>query len=218
MLAGADLGWPSNTRPLHDIVANQFEWRRHCQPAVLVPFGLLARPVTDRGLTPVMGLVWLRYSAASSPAARVELVRAAGVRMRREGCPPMGPLDCKYSGGGLALMVPMGLACRMRLGCAAAGWRPVRMGPAASREWAKGRRGALQLGVGLPLCTLHPQQAKATKPRPVRWWPGPWPMPDINGHGPELACPHALGCIRTGQGAKGARGLCWPGRVLLMEE
>ena len=31
MLAGVDLGWPSNTRPLHDIVANRFEW--HSLPA-----------------------------------------------------------------------------------------------------------------------------------------------------------------------------------------
>ena len=106
MLAGVDLGWPSNTRPLHGIVENQFEW--HCQPVVLVPFGLLAGPATDRGLMPVMGLVWLRHSAPTIPTARVGLVWAEGAR--REGCPPVGPL-----------MVPMGLACRMRLGCAAAG-------------------------------------------------------------------------------------------------
>ena len=57
MLPGVDLGWPSNTRPLHDIAANQSEWQ--CRPAVLVHFVLLAGPATDRGLT---GLVGLRHT------------------------------------------------------------------------------------------------------------------------------------------------------------
>ena len=163
MLAGVNLGWPSNTRPLHDIVANQFEWRRHCQPAVLVPFGLLARPVTDRGLTPVMGLVWLRYSAASSPAARVELVRAAGVRMRREGCPPMGPLDCKYSGGGTSADGADGTglshAPRVRSCGVAAGAH----GPGRVPGMGQGAQGRTAAGCGLAIVYPAPTTGQGNK-------------------------------------------------------
>ena len=204
MLAGVDLGWPSNTRPLH--MANQFEW--HCWPVVLVPFGLLAGPATDQGL---VGLVRLRHRAAIGPTAQVGLVRAHGARC--EGCPQMG-----------LLVVPMGLARRMRgdkvspgpggrvrtrvLPRRVHGPGP-RIGQGVIGTSREARGPGWRAGCGLGPC-IH------NRPRqqiPGQWWPGPWPMP--NGHGPapgfiryqgaEVHCSALLALARDAGGGKAAR-------------
>ena len=90
------------------------------------------------------------------------------------------------------------------------------MGPAAARAWAKGRRGALAVGLGPAPTTGQGNKAPGGGGQGHGHWP--MHMPNINGHGPARACAHALGFMRTGQGAKGARGMCWQGRVLMMGE